>query len=275
MGKLLLIGTPVGNLQDLSPRALEAIRTCSLLLCEDTRHTRKLLNHFGITQKLESFHEHNEDSRVDRVLDRIAFGEVIGLVSDAGMPVLSDPGYLLVRRARERGVTVEVIPGPFAAAMALAASGIAPIPFAFFGFAPHRQGERTDFYRRVAAAGMTSVIYETPQRIVASLDDALSVLGDVEVTVGRELTKLHEEFLHGRISEVRETFAARDGVKGEITVVFASAPEESVETPSDLAAEFRRLRESGMRRTDAVKLLSDRYRLKKSELYKLLLDAEA
>lgn len=274
MGKLLLIGTPVGNLQDLSPRALEAIRSCSLLLCEDTRHTRKLLNHFAVTQKLESFHEHNEDSRVDGVLDRIAFGEVIGLVSDAGMPVLSDPGYLLVRRARERGVTIEVIPGPFAAAMALAASGIAPIPFAFFGFTPHRQGERSVFYRKVAAAGMTAVVYESPQRIVASLEDAMTILGDVEVTVARELTKIHEEFLHGRIAEVRDLLLARDGVKGEITIVFAATADQDVEVPADLAAEFRRLRESGMRRTDAVKLLSDRYRLKKSELYRQLLDAE-
>ncbi len=272
MGKLLLIGTPVGNLQDLSHRALDAIRTCSLLLCEDTRHTRKLLNHFGVTQKLESFHEHNEDARVDQVLDRIAFGEVIGLVSDAGMPVLSDPGYILVRRARERGVVVEVIPGPFAAAMALAGSGIAPIPFAFHGFAPHRKGERGDFYRRLAASGMTAVVYESPQRVVASLQDALEVIGDVEITVARELTKIHEEYLHGRISEVIESLSAREAIKGEITLVFAASAEKAEETPADLNAEFRRLRENGMRRTDAVKLLSDRYRLKKSELYKLLLD---
>ena len=274
MGKLVLIGTPVGNLQDLSPRALEAIRSCSLLLCEDTRHTRKLLNHFGVSQKLESFHEHNEDARADRVLDRVAFGEVIGLVSDAGMPVLSDPGYALVRRARERGLQVEVIPGPFAAAMALIASGLAPVPFAFFGFSPHRSGERSEFFRRILAAGMTSVIYESPQRIVASLGDALEVFGDIEVTVGRELTKIHEEFLHGTISEVREKLQARGEVRGEITVVFAAAAELAREEPADIASEFRRLRDNGMRRPDAVKLLAERYRLKKSELYRLLLEVE-
>lgn len=274
MGKLVLIGTPVGNLQDLSPRALEAIRSCSLLLCEDTRHTRKLLNHFGVSQKLESFHEHNEDARADRVLDRIAFGEVIGLVSDAGMPVLSDPGYALVRRARERGLQVEVIPGPFAAAMALIASGLAPVPFAFFGFSPHRSGERAEFFRRILAAGMTSVIYESPQRIVASLEDALEVFGDIEVTVGRELTKIHEEFLHGKISEVRERLQSRGEVRGEITVVFAAAAELAREEPDDIAAEFRRLRDNGMRRPDAVKLLAERYRLKKGELYRLLLEVE-
>lgn len=274
MGKLVLIGTPVGNLQDLSPRALEAIRSCSLLLCEDTRHTRKLLNHFGVSQKLESFHEHNEDARADRVLDRIAFGEVIGLVSDAGMPVLSDPGYALVRRARERGLQVEVIPGPFAAAMALIASGLAPVPFAFFGFSPHRSGERAEFFRRILAAGMTSVIYESPQRIVASLEDALEVFGDIEVTVGRELTKIHEEYLHGKISEVRERLQSRGEVRGEITVVFAAAAELAREEPDDIAAEFRRLRDNGMRRPDAVKLLAERYRLKKGELYRLLLEVE-
>lgn len=274
MGKLILIGTPVGNLQDLSPRALDAIRSCSYLLCEDTRHTRKLLNHFGVSQKLESFHEHNEDARADRVLDRIAFGEVVGLVSDAGMPVLSDPGYALVRRARERGIVVEVIPGPFAAAMALIASGLPPVPFAFFGFSPHRQGERSEFFRRVLAAGMTSVVYESPQRVIASLEDALEVFGDIEITLARELTKIHEELLHGSISEVLATLRSRDEIRGEITLVLAPPGEGMREEPEDIAAEFRRLRESGMRRPDAVKLLAERYRLRKSELYRLLLDVE-
>jgi 16S rRNA (cytidine1402-2'-O)-methyltransferase len=274
-GKLLLIGTPIGNLGDMSARALEAIRSCSLLLCEDTRHTRKLLNHFGISTKVESFHEHNEAEKADAVLNRIAFGDVVGLVSDAGMPLLSDPGFELVRRARARRLTVEPIAGPFAAALALVASGLPPLPFAFFGFAPHRQGERLEFYRRIRATNMTAVVYESPQRVVSSLGDALEILGDVEASVARELTKLHEEVLNGRLSSVLEDLGAREQIRGEITLVLA-APEAArvTATPGEVAAEFRRLRDDGIRRTDAVKLLSERYGMGRSELYQMLLRME-
>lgn len=274
-GKLLLIGTPIGNLGDLSQRALDAIRSCSLLLCEDTRHTRKLLNHFGISKTVESFHEHNETAKADAVLDRIAFGEVIGLVSDAGMPVLSDPGFQLVRRARERRIIVEPIAGPFAAALALVASGIPPLPFTFHGFAPHRRGERLEFYRRVRALGTTAVIYESPQRIVGSLEDALSVLGDVEATVARELTKVYEEVLNGTLSGLLEELRSRDSVRGEITLVLAPAgAREEAADPAEIGREFRRLRDEGVRRSDAVKLLSERYGISRHELYQALLGTE-
>src|SRR5438067_8132871 len=150
-GKLLIVGTPIGNLSDLSPRAIEALKSADLILCEDTRHTRKLLTHFGIDRPTRSFHDYNEEAKAGGVIDRIAAGATIDLVSDAGMPVVSDPGFRLVRLAREHGLPVEPIAGPFAGIMALAASGIAPMPFTFFGFAPHREGERKDFYRTIAA----------------------------------------------------------------------------------------------------------------------------
>ena len=271
-GRLLLIGTPIGNLGDLSPRALEAIRSCSLLLCEDTRHTRKLLNHFGVDAKVESFHEHNEIGKADRILDRIAFGDIIGLVSDAGMPVLSDPGFPIVQRARERKIRVEPIPGPFAGAVALAASGIAPLPFAFFGFSPHRHNERLQFYRKVRDAAMTAVVYESPQRLIASLEDAQEVLGDVEVTIARELTKLHEELINGTIASVIGELKERERIPGEITLVFGAAQKDKpTADPRDIAAEFQRLRDQGVRRTDAVKMLADRHGLSRSELYQRLL----
>ncbi|MEO8218094.1 MAG: 16S rRNA (cytidine(1402)-2'-O)-methyltransferase [Acidobacteriota bacterium] len=273
-GKLLLIGTPLGNLQDLSPRALDALRSCSLLLCEDTRHTRKLLSHFSVSVKVESFHEHNEQSKADGVLDRVAFGETVGLVSDAGMPVLSDPGYLLVRRARERRITVEPIPGPFAAALALVASGIAPIPFAFWGFAPHRHGERLTFYRRLAESTMTGIVYESPQRLVASLTDARSVLGNVEVTVAREMTKLHEELMHLSLDAAITELSTRE-IKGEITIVFA-APEarQTHLVPGVILAEFRELVQGGLSRGEALKLLAERHGRRKNELYDLVLQEE-
>ena len=274
-GKLLLIGTPIGNLGDLSARAIEAMKSCSLLLCEDTRHTRKLLTHFGIEVRVQSFHEHNEEHKSDQMLDRVQFGETVGLVSDAGMPLLSDPGYLLVQRARERKIAVEPIPGPFAAALALVASGLPPIPFAFFGFAPHKQGERVAFFQRVGAAEMTAVVYESPQRLVTSLEDALVVLGDVDVTVAREMTKLHEQFLHGTLSEILPVLRKQEMIRGEITVVFGAGKREApILDSAAVRSEFERLRESGLRRPDVVKILSERYGIRKNELYQMLLQEE-
>jgi len=268
-GKLLIVATPLGNLGDFSPRAIEALTGADLILCEDTRRTRKLLTHFRIEKKVESFHEHNEDDKSSHIIDTILAGKVVALVSDAGTPDVYEPGFRLVRTARERGATVEPIPGPFAGVMALAVSGIAPQPFTFFGFAPHRQGERLDFYRRVAAAGHTAIVYESPERVHESLRDALGILGDVEVTVAREMTKLHEEFVHGRISEVVEKVKG----KGEITIVFAAAQAQRTEvSPDELRREFERLRTEGMRRNDAVKVIAERFGLRKNEIYKLLLE---
>jgi 16S rRNA (cytidine1402-2'-O)-methyltransferase len=271
-GKLLVVGTPIGNLSDFPPRAIDALRGAALILCEDTRHTRKLLQHFGIERPTTSFHDHNEDAKAAAMLDRIAAGETIAMVSDAGMPLVSDPGYALVRLARERGVLVEPIPGPFAGILALVASGIAPMPFTFLGFTPHRHGERLDFYRTAAALGHTFVVYESPERVADSLADALDALGDVEVTVARELTKLHEELLHGRVATVLETLRARDVVRGEITIVFgaATAVAESA-SAEEVAAEFERLRAGGMRRNDAVKVIAEKFGMRKNDVYRMLL----
>src|ERR1044071_4262917 len=248
-GTLLIVGTPLGNLSDMPPRAIDALKSADLILCEDTRHTRKLLTHFGIDRPTGSYHEHNEDAKASALVDRIEHGETLALVSDAGMPVISDPGYRIVRLARERGLVVEPVPGPFAGVLALAASGIAPLPFTFLGFTPHRQGERRDFYRTAAELGHTVILYESPERVIASLEDALEVLGDTEVTVAREMTKMHEELLSGTISEVLETLRERDRVHGEITMVFGAPKQVAAEvTPEELRAEFERLRDGGMRR---------------------------
>jgi len=270
-GKLLLVGTPLGNLADMTPRAVEALKSADLILCEDTRHTRKLLNHFGIDRPTDSYHEHNEDQKAVVLVARIEGGETLALVSDAGMPVVSDPGYRIVRLARERGLTVEPIPGPFAGVLALAASGIAPLPFTFLGFTPHRQGERLDFYRRAAELGHTVVIYESPERVVASLEDALEVLGDTDVTVAREMTKMHEELLSGTIAEVLATLRERDRVHGEITLVFGASARKATEVTTDeLRVEFERLRETGMRRNDAIKAVAEKFGIRKNDVYRLL-----
>jgi 16S rRNA (cytidine1402-2'-O)-methyltransferase len=269
-GKLLLVGTPLGNLGDMPPRAIAALKSADLILCEDTRHTRKLLTHFGIDRPTDSYHEHNEDQKAEQLAARIERGETLALVSDAGMPVISDPGYRIVRLARERGLTIEPIPGPFAGVLALAASGIAPLPFTFLGFTPHRQGERLDFYRTAAELGHTVIVYESPERVVASLQDALEVLGDTEVTVAREMTKMHEELLSGTISGVLATLQERDRVHGEITIVFgAAAREAAAVTTDELRAEFERLRETGMRRNDAVKAVAEKFGLRKNDVYRM------
>ncbi len=271
-GKLLVIGTPIGNLSDFPPRAVEALRGADLILCEDTRHTRKLLTHFGIKGPVDSFHEHNEDAKAEHFAHRIEQGETIAIVSDAGMPIVSDPGYRLVRLARERGLVVEPIPGPFAGVLALVASGIAPLPFTFLGFTPHRRTARLDFYRTLSELGHTAIVYESPERLLQSLEDALNVLGDIEVTVAREMTKIHEEFVNGTTSEVLDVFRRRDSIYGEITIVFGAALREAVTASADeVRAELERLRATGMRRNDAVKVIAEKLGMRKNDVYRLLL----
>ncbi|HKS25498.1 MAG TPA: 16S rRNA (cytidine(1402)-2'-O)-methyltransferase [Thermoanaerobaculia bacterium] len=272
-GKLLVVGTPLGNLGDFPPRAVEALKSASLILCEDTRHTRKLLGHFGIDTPTDRLDEHTEDARSAQFIERVEGGETIAVVSDAGMPVVSDPGYRIVRLARERGVAVEPIPGPFAGVLALAASGIAPLPFTFLGFTPHRHGERLDFYRDLAALGHTAIVYESPERLLESLRDAREVAGgNVEITVAREMTKLHEELLHGTLDEVIASLEQRPTIYGEVTIVFAAAPAiASGASPAEIAAEFEKLRAGGMRRNDAIKVVAEKFGLRKNDVYKMLL----
>jgi 16S rRNA (cytidine1402-2'-O)-methyltransferase len=272
MGRLLIVGTPLGNLSDMTPRGIEALKAADLILCEDTRHSRKLLTHFGIDKPLESYHDHNEEAKAATLIDRIEKGATLALVSDAGMPVISDPGYRIVRLARERGLQIEPVPGPFAGALALVASGIAPLPFTFLGFAPHRQGERLDFYRTAATYAHTTIVYESPERVIASLEDALAVFGDTEVTVAREMTKMHEEFVSGRITAVLAALAARERIYGEITLVFAAPARDEAEiSPEEIRMEFERLREIGMRRNDAIKAVAEKFGIRKNDVYRLLL----
>jgi 16S rRNA (cytidine1402-2'-O)-methyltransferase len=271
-GKLVIVGTPIGNLSDFPPRAIEALQSADLILCEDTRHTRKLLTHFGIETPAESFHEHNEDDKAPRVLERIERGETIALVSDAGMPIVSDPGFPIVRLARQQGLVVEPIPGPFAGVIALAASGIAPLPFTFLGFAPHREGERRDFLRAAAQLGHTVVYYESPERVVPSLADALQIFGDAEVCVARELTKMHEELLSGPLTSVVPQLASRERVHGEITIVLGAAVKQAATASAhEISMEFARLRDGGMRRNDAIKAVAEKFGLRKNDVYRLLI----
>jgi len=222
-GTLLVVATPIGNLDDLSPRARAAFERADLVACEDTRHTGRLLARLGLKKTLVSLHEHNERQRLPRLLAALEDGATIALASDAGTPLLSDPGYLLVREAAARGVRIEPVPGPSASLAALVVSGLPPYPFTFAGFPPPKSGRRRGFYRRLAALEHTLVVFESPHRLLASLADALAELGDRPAAVGRELTKLHEEVLRGRLSELAATLAERPALKGEFVLVIAGS----------------------------------------------------
>lgn len=222
-GRLLVVATPIGNLDDLSPRARRAFEEADLVACEDTRHTGLLLSRLGIKRPLVSLHEHNERQRLPRLLAALERGETVALASDAGTPLVSDPGYLLVREAVARGVPVVPVPGPSALLAALVASALPPHPFTFCGFPPPKRGRRRSFYRRFAGLDHTLVVYESPHRLAASLADALEVLGDRPAAVARELTKLHEEVLRGRLSEVLAELEGRESLKGEFVIVLGGA----------------------------------------------------
>lgn len=222
-GRLLVVATPIGNLDDLSPRARRAFEEAALVACEDTRRTGLLLSRIGLKRPLVSLHEHNERRRLPRLLGALEDGETVALASDAGTPLVSDPGYLLVREAVARGVRVEAVPGPSALLAALVVSGLPPHPFTFAGFPPPKGGKRRSFYRRFAALDHTLVLYESPHRLLASLADALATLGDRPAAVARELTKLHEEVLRGSLSELLAELEARPSLKGELVVVLGAA----------------------------------------------------
>lgn len=226
-GKLLVIATPIGNLQDLSPRARQAFEAADLVACEDTRRTGRLLAHLGIRKPLLSLHEHNERTRLPRLLRALEEGKVVALVSDAGTPLLSDPGFLLVREAAAQGVPVEAVPGPSAVLAGLVVSGLPPHPFTFVGFPPAKPGKRRTFYRRFAGLDHTLVLFESPHRLLASLRDALGELGDRPVAIGRELTKLHQEVLRGHLSEILAELEGRPSLKGEFVVVVGPATGDS------------------------------------------------
>lgn len=223
-GRLLVVATPIGNLDDLSPRAREALATVSAVYCEDTRRTGNLFARHGLTTPRLSCHEHNERRRVEEVLERLGRGETVALVSDAGTPVVSDPGERIVAAAAAAGHRVEAIPGASAVMAILSVAGFPAVPFTFLGFPPSRRGERSRWYAAHAPLEGTLVLFESPYRVVESLREMSAAWGDPRVVLGRELTKLHEEVLRGSASEVATVLAARPGVKGEIVVAVAPRP---------------------------------------------------
>ena len=223
---LYLVATPIGNLEDITLRAVRVLKEVDQIACEDTRQTQKLLNHYGITTRTVSYHEHNEMTRATELVKEMQEGASVALVTDAGMPGISDPGYRLISLAIRHHVPVVPIPGASAFLAALVASGLPTDSFRFSGFLPAKRGERRAVLEAIRTSPRTQVFYEAPHRIVEALSDVVEVLGqNRHVVIAREVTNLHEEFLRGRASEVLETLKSRDGVKGEITLLIGKAEE--------------------------------------------------
>lgn len=269
-GTLYLVATPIGNLEDITLRALRVLREADLIACEDTRQTRHLLDHFGISKPLVSYHEHNEAARAAELVEKLEAGASIAVVSDAGTPLISDPGYRAAAAAIAAGISVVPIPGASALLPALAGSGLGTDEFRFCGFLPARSAARRQTLASLADADCTLIFYETPHRIVEALQDVEAELGSRPVVVARELTKIHEEFLRGRAAEVRAKLAARPSIKGEITLLIGR-PVKGAEPPPEAATpveEVRALELQGFSRMDAVKRVSKTRGIPKRDLYR-------
>jgi len=266
---LYLVATPIGNLEDITFRAVRILREVSRIACEDTRQTRKLLEHYGIRTPTLSYHEHNERARAGELMDELAGGLSIALVSDSGMPLISDPGYRLVEAAIQRGFRVEPVPGPTAALTALAASGLPADAFYFGGFLPAKATRRRKLFETLAAQSATLVFYEAPHRILETLADLCLVLGARPVVVAREMTKVHEEFLRGPADEVLRVLSQRTSIKGEITLLIRGEAAIAVDEPPVPVA-VASLMEDGWSRMDAIKETARRRAVGKREVYRLL-----
>jgi 16S rRNA (cytidine1402-2'-O)-methyltransferase len=271
-GKLYLVATPIGNLEDITLRALRVLREeVAVIACEDTRQTQKLLHHFDIRKPLIAYHEHNEASRSAEIVQMLQREESVALVSDAGTPLVSDPGYRVVTAAVEAGVTVIPIPGASAVLAALAASGLPTNEFRFAGFLPPKQLARKKALEELSAETATLVVYESPHRILDTLADIQEVMGSRPVVLARELTKLHEEFLRGPAGEIREQLQARSSVKGEITLVIGRAEEQNGMAGDPLEA-IAALQNAGVERMEAIKSVAKRLGLPKREVYRLAME---
>ena len=270
-GTLYLVATPIGNLQDITLRALSVLKEVDLIACEDTRHTRNLLNHYGISKPTVSYHEHNEGDRTPELIGKLASGSNVALVTDAGTPLISDPGYRLVSESIANGITVTPIPGPSALVAAISASGLPVSSFTFCGFLPSKRGARRARLREFANCESTLIFYETPHRIRAALADATETLGDREAVLAREMTKLHEEFLRGSLSELADKVT--ETARGEMVLLIGPAVADNAirHVQGSISEEVDRLMsEKGLDRKSALKRVARARALTRSEAYRLL-----
>jgi 16S rRNA (cytidine1402-2'-O)-methyltransferase len=271
-GTLFVVATPIGNLEDISARALRVLREVALIAAEDTRRTHNLLARYGITTGTTSLHEHNERGKSAAILDRLQRGEDVALVSDAGTPTVSDPGGTLIKGAIDAGIRVEAVPGPNAAIATLSVSGLPTEAFTFLGFPPSRASDRAAWFDKLRTAGHTVVFYESPHRLLGTLEELERLIGDRPIVLGRELTKAHEELVRGPISQVRDRIHR---IVGEFTVVVdvGHMPELTCNEPltaTSARAEFGDLTNNGLTRRQAISTLSKRHAIPAKRIFELL-----
>ena len=254
-GTLYIVATPIGNLEDMTFRAARILKEVDLVAAEDTRHSRKLLTHFGISRPLTSYYDHNQNFKGNYLLERLQGGDSVALISDAGTPCISDPGYQLVRDAVAAGITVVPVPGPSAAITALSAAGLPTDSFVFAGFLPNRAGKRREKLSSLVGEQRVMVFYESPNRLLATLADMLELFGPRETVVARELTKIYEEFVRGPLPVVIAGFEGRQ-IKGEVVILVA--PADTPDAPPIVAVSdmLRRCLAEGVSLKDAVKRVS-------------------
>ena len=270
-GTLYIVATPIGNLEDITLRALRILKEVDLIAAEDTRHTKTLLSHYGIHTSLTSYHEHNERTKALAIVARLEQGEDVALVSDAGTPTLSDPGYRLVREAIKAKVNIVPVPGTSALTAVLSSSGLPMDRFVFEGFFSAKKRERRGRLQRLREETRTLVFYESPHRVKESLRDLLEILGDREVVLGREVTKVYEEFIRGCLSEVIAQTDRRE-LRGEITLVVRGSEGQGPPADDLLMVEIRRLKRKGMRVKEIAELLGEKFSYPKREVYRLALE---
>jgi 16S rRNA (cytidine1402-2'-O)-methyltransferase len=269
---LYLVATPIGNLEDITLRAIRTLKEVDLIACEDTRQTQKLLSHYGIEKRTTSYHEHNELTRSAELIMQVEQGESIALVTDAGMPGISDPGYRLVALAIRHHIPVVPIPGPTAFLAALVASGLPTDSFRFSGFLPEKSGKRTKLLESVRNSLLTQIFYEAPHRLIESLQDIVDVLGPTRhIVIAREVTKIYEEFVRGQAADVLEEMKSRDEIRGEITLLIGK--EENHGTPvleqKNIRTKIRDLMATeGLDEKDAMKRVAKEMGVSKSEVYR-------
>lgn len=275
MGILYIVATPLGNLEDITLRALRLLKEVDLIACEDTRYSAKLLTRYGIPTPKESYHKFNEGSRTPQLIQMLRDGKSIALISDSGTPLVSDPGFELVSACRREGIQVIPIPGPSAVIAALIGSGLPSDSFFFGGFLPARGSLRRRRLEELAAIPATLILYEAPHRLLASLGDMIAVLGARQASVARELTKIHEEFLHGTLPELLAILQARSKIQGEITLVIerGEATQPVSVWPDSIKEHLEaEIEKSGLTRNEALKSIARQRGITRKEAYKKLVD---
>jgi 16S rRNA (cytidine1402-2'-O)-methyltransferase len=270
MGILYLVATPVGNLEDITLRALRALKEADLIACEDTRHTAKLLSRYGINTPRESYHKFNEESRARRLLQVLRNGKNVALVCDSGTPLVSDPGYELVSCCRREGIQVIPIPGPSAVIAALVGSGLPADSFFFAGFLPARRSLRRRRLEELAGIPATLILFEAPHRLLASLRDMAGILGTRQASIARELTKVHEEFLHGTLTELLDILQTRSKIQGEITLIIERG--KAVPVAASWPVSLRRhleaeMKKTGLPRNEALKSVARQRGISRRQAY--------